>query len=657
MAAGWRTHLLVLQSWGQMIWQRRGVLLIMTGVAIATLMIRNAGGFQAWDLNWYDRLLQLRPVERPDHRVLIVEFTEADLTALGQWPISDAQLAELLETVHGMGPRVVGLDLIRDLPVGEGGDRLQAAIAAMPELIGIEKAVSNDTQRWQPIPALAEAGHTGAADLLIDPDGTVRRALLSAATQDQRTLFGLGTRLALDYLAADGIELTPVEAETAHYQLGQADFRPLQSQDGGYVRIDTGGYQVMLDYRGRACRGEERYPATRCVFDTISVSELLRGWVAPDRLRDRLVLIGVSAESLQDLFYTPYSGWGWFGAEATPGVEVHATIASQLTSAALDGRSGFRFWPEWLESGLIITAAILGTVLPAVTLRHPWLATGTLIGTALLLTAGTIGLFMLKYWLPLLPVLVAYGSAAVITTACLASREQRDRRMLMGLFEKYVTPQVADFIWQGRQQLMRRGQFIGQQMPATVLFTDLAGFSGIVESTPPAVLMPWLNEYMQAMTQIVTDREGIVNKFIGDAIMAVYGVPMPRLLEGQIAEDAIVAVESAVAMGIKLQRLNQRWRMQGLPTTTMRVGIATGTVTTGCIGSARRLEYSIIGDTVNVAARLESYDKSMQGGVCRILISEETYRYIRGKFATQFVGEAILRGRKHPVKIYQVLLQ
>jgi adenylate cyclase len=146
-----------------------------------------------------------------------------------------------------------------------------------------------------------------------------------------------------------------------------------------------------------------------------------------------------------------------------------------------------------------------------------------------------------------------------------------------------------------------------------------------------------------------------VDKFIGDAIMAVFGVPIPSTRPDEIARDAIAAVACAIAMEKKLRSLNQQWQAQGRPTVAMRVGISTGNVFAGSLGSRQRLNYTVLGDSVNVAARLESYDKTLEGGICRILIGEETYHYIQGKFPTQCIGSVQLKGKEQSVKIYQVL--
>jgi adenylate cyclase len=142
---------------------------------------------------------------------------------------------------------------------------------------------------------------------------------------------------------------------------------------------------------------------------------------------------------------------------------------------------------------------------------------------------------------------------------------------------------------------------------------------------------------------------------MGDAVMAVFGVPIQRLTTDQIASDAIAAVSCALAMADRLDILNHQWQQEGRPKTAMRIGIATGNVVTGSLGSSQRLDYTTLGDTVNIAARLESYDKSLDGGVCRILINEETYQYIKEFFSTKVLGSMILKGREQPTAIYQVL--
>lgn len=198
---------------------------------------------------------------------------------------------------------------------------------------------------------------------------------------------------------------------------------------------------------------------------------------------------------------------------------------------------------------------------------------------------------------------------------------------------------------------------MGRKMTATVLFTDLKDFSSIAEHTDPEVLMCWLNEYMEAMAGLVLDRGGVVDKFIGDSVMAVFGVPLPRFTPEAIGADAAAAVSCALAMAATLKSLNRKWEVQGHPIAAMRIGIATGTVVVGSLGCSQRLDYTTIGDSVNVAQRLESYDKSIGSGSCRILINEGTYKHIQAKFPTQLLGSVLLKGRKQPTTVYQVILE
>ena len=198
-------------------------------------------------------------------------------------------------------------------------------------------------------------------------------------------------------------------------------------------------------------------------------------------------------------------------------------------------------------------------------------------------------------------------------------------------------------------------------MVATVLFADLKNFTLIAERHDPEVLLAWLNEYLDSMSQIVVAHGGIVDKFIGDSIMAVFGVPIPRTTPAEIARDAQQAVKAAVKMALRLEQLNQKWQNQELPTVTMRIGISTGPVVTGSLGGLQKLDYTTIGDTVNIAARLESYDKAFQKtlrtGVCRILIHEETYLNVQDMMLIRFIDRARLRGRNQPSGIYQVLIR
>jgi adenylate cyclase len=230
----------------------------------------------------------------------------------------------------------------------------------------------------------------------------------------------------------------------------------------------------------------------------------------------------------------------------------------------------------------------------------------------------------------------------------------------MQLFSRHVSPEVAEAVWRQREQFMDGGRPRSQKFTATVLFTDLKAFTSISEKMDPQALLEWLNTYMEAMARLVMDHGGVIDNYVGDSIKADFGVPLPRTTEAAIAQDAVAAVNCALAMERELERLNADWQRQKLPTVEMRIGIFTGPVVGGSLGSAQRLKYTTIGNTVNVASRLESYDQDrfdpdFANRSCRILIGEQTLRYLNHQFETKRVGEAVLKGKNEPVTIFRVV--
>jgi adenylate cyclase len=192
------------------------------------------------------------------------------------------------------------------------------------------------------------------------------------------------------------------------------------------------------------------------------------------------------------------------------------------------------------------------------------------------------------------------------------------------------------------------------------LFTDLKGFSSTSEGLEPAALMDWLNEYMEVMANAVMAHEGVVEKYIGDSIMAVFGVPIPRASREQIARDAQNAVRCALVMRKEMEKLNVVWQQRGLPLCGMRIGIHTGGLVAGSLGSLDRQEYTVIGDSVNTASRLESFGKDsndphLNDDKCRILISEATRVLLDEQYQLHPVGTMSLKGKSEKVIIHAVL--
>lgn len=638
---------------GQKIWEGRTIWMVAPGVAGIIIVLRLLGWLQLWEWATLDQYFRWRPLAPPDERIVIVGISEADLKTVGQWPIPDAGLAQLIEKIKAQNPKAIGLDLYRDFPVKPGHDELVRVFETTPNLIAIEKINEEDpSSAVSASPVLTELGQVGFNNLVVDTDGKVRRALLYMTKNEQATA-SFAMRLAQLYLEAHNIRLQSSPTNPEMLLLGKGAFLPFTANDGGYVDQDDGGYQILLNYRGSSS-----------AFHRVSMTEVLEDRIPQDLMRDRLVLIGATAISLNDFFYTPYSANEISIQERTPGVEVQAHIISHLLSSALEGQSGIQTWSELQEWLWIFFWSLTGATLCWVLrdaggvakLLPRWTVIGFVLALSGLVGSTYLAFLLGGWWIPVIPPGLALLGAATVTTSYIAKFEREERQTVMNLFSRHVTQQIAETIWKDRHQLLTEGRLRGRKMTATVLFSDLKGFSTLAEHMEPEMLMSWLNEYMDAMAGLVLEHGGVVDKFIGDAVMAVFGVPINRTTSEEIAQDAIAAVHCALAMAQRLETLNQQWHIQGYPQAAMRVGIATGNVVTGSLGSSQRLDYTTLGDSVNVAARLESYDKSLDGGICRILINEDTYQYLQNKFPTKLIDRARLKGREQLTAVYQVLL-
>jgi adenylate cyclase len=626
-------------------WEYRRVWMTAPGVAAVVIVVRSLGWFQPFEWMALDQFIRLRPREMGDPRIVIVGINDQDLTNLGHPTLYDKELAALIERIKQQKPRVIGLDLYRDLPVEPGYPQLEQVFKTTPNLIGIEKKGGGKDIPIPPSPVLAKLGQVSSNDILRDSDNRIRRGFLYWTSQDTNEFVeSLGLRLALIYLKADGIQPKPAPNNPDYLQLGKASFPIFESNNGGYVGADAAGYQILINFRG-----------PRETMRTVSLTDVMAGKVPADLMRDRIVLIGPTAESLKDFFPVPYTSADNVSGEMA-GVEIQSNVASQIISSALDGRPGIQFWSDPQEWGWIFLWSCAGVSLAWLVRSPRWAMVGMVVAVGSLISICYFA-FLEGWWIPVVPPVVTLVSSAMILTGYAAYQEREDRQTVMNLFGRHVTPEIAEAIWRDRNQLLQQGRLPGRKMPATVLFTDLKNFSGITERTEPETLMTWLNEYMEAMSKLVLSHGGVVDKFIGDSVMAVFGVPIPRTSQTAVIEDANRAVKCALEMAGTLNALNQKWQSQDLPTTSMRVGISTGMVIIGSLGGEQRLDYTTIGDSVNVAARLESYNKQMEGGVCRILISESTYLFVSDRFTTQFIDSVQLRGREQPIKIYQVLTE
>ncbi|MEM9447953.1 MAG: adenylate/guanylate cyclase domain-containing protein [Cyanobacteria bacterium P01_E01_bin.6] len=624
-----------LKAWHEALLAIAVISLTSTGL---TLVLQILGKVEPFELIAYDRMVQLRGNAPLDDRLLIVGITERDIENLQVTP-PDQVLAEVMATLQSHQPRVIGLDLHRNAPQPPGWENLLAEMQA-DNVVVITK-LGDSTEDKIPAPPDVDASQIGFNDVLLDPDEAIRRGLLIGSNEDG-TFFSFALQSALMYLAQEGVYPTASRINPDFMQLGETVFIPLESGSGGYHRLDSGGYQILMDYRG----GDAIAPQ-------ISLSDVLNDQFDPALVTDRVVLIGTTAESRKDLFITPYSRARQRDIKM-PGVEIHAHIVSQLLDMAKGDRALFWFWPQWAEGVWILGWAVVsGTA--AWVIRRP-LILGV---STVMLIGGLSGIsyitFLSNGWIPI----IAPAFALALTTGTIityqAQQAHKQQKMVMTLLGQSASPEIAGALWESRDRLIKSGKLPGQRLTATMMFSDIKGFSTLAEHLPSEDLMDWINEYLNTMVDVVKEHRGIINKFTGDGLLAVFGVPVPRATSAEIAQDAQQAVRCALAMGERLKQLNESWEQSGRATAKMRVGIFTGPVVVGSLGGKERLEYGVIGDSVNTAARLESCLKNRQPGICRILIAYETLEYLDDHFKVEPWGHVELKGKEHLADVYRVV--
>jgi len=400
-------------------------------VAASLVGLRLMGLLQFGEWEAFDQFFRLRPPQLADERILIVGIQEADIQQIGKWPIPDRNMAELIKKIRSLQPRAIGLDIYRDLPVPPGHTEWVEVAKTTLNLVGIEQLGTGNSPGVDAPPVLRQEKRVGFNNVIVDPDGKVRRNLLYWHIADKpRTSFAL--KLALHYLQAKNIKPETAKNSNRSLQLGQAIFDRFESNDGGYVRTDAGGYQILANFQGPAGS-----------FRTVSLAQMLSGEVPPEWVRDRIVLIGSTAESLKDFFLTPYST-GLFLRATQPisGVELQANFISQILNAVEGKTVLFQVWPEWLELLWVLVWTWLGAI-------FIWRSSSLKV-SLLYLFLASFSLFSISYfaflagwWLPFIPAMLGLlGSATLITSfvAHLKEELKRSKEFLQNLIDAIPDP-------------------------------------------------------------------------------------------------------------------------------------------------------------------------------------------------------------------------
>jgi CHASE2 domain-containing sensor protein/predicted Ser/Thr protein kinase len=377
------------------------------------------------ELAAFDQLIQLRPELPPDQRLLVVKVTEEDIHSQKTYPISDAVMNQLLLQLEEYQPAAIGLDIYRDVPQPPGHDELAKTLQNSDRIIPICKISDRKNPGTPPPPSIPkekESDRVGFADMAIDDKGVIRRAVLCLTPDPASrctTPFSFSFQLAQRYLATKGIKPDLIQQDQKEYlKLGQLLFKPLLRTDGGYQQADAGGYQILLNYRSS---DSSAHPLAR----SVTLTDVLNKRLDPKLVKDSVVLIGITASSIGDAFFTPFSS-GQRRIEKMPGVVVHAQIVSQILSAVLDGRPLFWFWPEWAEVLWIWGWSFVGGTLVLI-YRHPGRLVLVEVVAGGLLSGISVIIFFASGWIPVVAPALGLISATTGVLAYSAYQSEQER--------------------------------------------------------------------------------------------------------------------------------------------------------------------------------------------------------------------------------------
>jgi len=620
------------------------------------------------DVRAVDMRLHYRGMERASSDVVIVAIDDASIETIGRWPWPRATMAKLLDSLSAAKPAVIGFDVVQSeesiAPVLRSlGDRIDGVDARTWQ------RVESALRRWSEEDKLFAASVKRAGNVVLgyffEPTlekeragaklthfGVVRNsagerglsrlpqadaAITNLAVLEQAaaatgyfnvypdTADGLFRRVPMAIRHGEDVAL-PLTLAMLQVYWGSAQ-TTLKVAEFGAESVTIGTHRIpvsedarlMLNYRG-----------PRKMFRHVSASDVLAHKIDPALLRDRLVLVGVTAGAVADVRATPFDA-------LFPGVEIHATALDNVL------REDYLKQPDFLVA-VEIAIVIVFTLVLGYVLRHArgiWgalaafaLAGSYLVASQSLFIATGIALGVV---FPVATLVLSYVTIGAQQFAV----ERSEKRQVREMFARYVTPEVAMRVSE-RPDLVKLG---GEKRNLTLMFCDIRGFTTIAEQAAPEALVEMLNEYLTAMTEIVFAHGGTLDKYIGDAVMAFWGAPVAH------DDDPARACRAALEMRDRARILQTRWQSRGWPKLEIGIGIHTGEVIVGNMGSERRLAYTAVGDDVNLASRLEGLTKKY---AVTLIASEMTIAAAREAVFAREVDVVRVRGRSQPVRIFEV---
>jgi adenylate cyclase len=653
-------------------WVQAGVsallVLLIAGHVEGLVTIAPMQRAEAW---LYDAWLKHTAVAGVDDRVAILDIDEASLKSIGRWPWSRDTLSALVDklfdqySVAAVGFDVVfaepdtssGLAALKQLAQHElsGSPAFQAAFRQIAPRLDYDGRFAR-TLAERPVSLgfyFIPAGF-GDAKSGVLPPASLPAAAFDPLHPGLPPATGFGANLDAFQNAAQGAGFFNMRADAdgtarqmqlvapygnGYYQalsastlgvafggeplVGGVEQSSLLGRHYAAPWVEIGGIRVPLSVDGSV---HVPYRAGS-PFPYISAAQVLAGKVPLTQLENRIVLLGSTAPGLADLRVTPFSN-------AFPGVEIHA----HLIAGMLDGTT--RSTPPWAADAVLMVVLLLGALLTLVLLRFgPIIGLVASIGLLALLLAAYAAAWS-RYWVvPMAAPMVTVLGLYAFNTAYGFFAASRNKREMTKLFGQYVPPELAAEMSQDPAHYTMDGQ--SREM--TVLFSDIRGFTDFSEKLSPTELAEVLNAYLSTMTRIVQQQRGTIDKYIGDAIMAFWNAPV------DLADHAVRAVQTALDMQAALPQLNQEFAARGWPEVKIGVGVNTGRMSVGNMGSEFRMSYTVMGDAVNLGSRLEGITKQYGVG---ILVTRPTVES-DPVHAFMKIDEVRVKGKETPVAIYE----
>ncbi|MGE5588252.1 MAG: CHASE2 domain-containing protein [Clostridia bacterium] len=575
-------------------------------------------------LEAYDLCHRVAPGPRPTPHIVIVAIDDQSIAELGPWPWPRSYHARLLEILTREKAKAVGFDIVMPDESGDSeADDALARAAAASGLVVFPFHAENKVlppgsrvfhvagARRPPYPALERAAATGSVIAVPDADGVLRRHV-------PVVMDGGRPRYSLD-------------VEIVRVFLGFPPSQTSLASDG--VRV--GPVRIPLDPTGRVLIRYSSGSPGGVRYETLPYYRVLRDEFAPGEFEGKIVLVGVTAQGLHDFYFTPLATAG----NPIPGVEIHANTVQAL----LDGlvvREPLR--P--LAGVLFVTLSVVFAV--AFQRVRPAAASGTALVMAICVACLSVVLFArANVWINPVPIVTILALVLGRHLVVAYARTEAERARIRATLGRYLSPAVVDVILRDRSEVALGGR----RLDVTVMFADIRGFTSFAEKEGPERVVDVLNAHLSMMVEAIFREGGMLDKFTGDGVMAVFGAPVPQADHALRAARAAVAISKACS-GAAETAVRGDAGGGGKITLSVGVGVASGEVVVGNIGTLVRMDYTAIGDAANLAARLEGMAQPGQ-----VLVCGRTHQAIRGEVQARRVGSLEIRGRSAPVEVYELL--